>query len=59
MQVLSGVPQGLVLGPLLFLVFTADLKTVIKSPFAIYADDIKLYNIGRNSMILEEDLSDI
>ena len=57
-QVLSGVPQGLVLGPLLFLVSTANLKNVIKSLFAMYADDIKWYNISRNSMILKKDLSD-
>ena len=59
MQVLSELPQGSVLGPLLFLVYTAALKNVITSPFAMDADDIKLYNIGSNSLILKIDLGDI
>ena len=42
-QVLRGVPQGSVLGPLFFLVYTDDLKNVIKSSFVMYANDIKLY----------------
>ena len=42
-KVLSEVPQGSVLGPVLFIVYTADLKKIIKSPFAMYANGIKLY----------------
>ena len=56
---MDGVPQGSVLDPLLFLVYIADLKNVIKSSFAMYAGDIKLYNISSNSMILKEYLGDI
>ena len=55
-EVLSGVPQGAVLGPLLFIVYTADLGNIITSPFAMYADDIKLYNKISNSLSLQEDL---
>ena len=55
-KVLSGVPQGSVLGPLLFIAYTADLKISIESPFAMYADDIKLYNNSCKNIILKKDL---
>ncbi|XP_044766292.1 uncharacterized protein LOC123322410 [Coccinella septempunctata] len=42
--VLSGVPQGSVLGPLLFLLCASDLPFRFKSTLSQFADDIKLYN---------------
>ena len=42
MKVLSGIPQGSVLGPLLFIFFIDDLPDCIKSFFKIFADDLKL-----------------
>ena len=42
--VLSGVPQGSVLGPALFLIFVADASDIVKNFISLYADDTKLYS---------------
>jgi len=42
-EVFSGVPQGSVLGPLLFLLFVNDLPSVIKSHIRMFADDMKIW----------------
>ena len=42
-EVCSGIPQGSVLGPILFLIFINDLPNAVKSSTKLFADDTKLY----------------
>ena len=44
-KVLSSVPQGSVLGPLLFIIYVNDLPDVLHCCIQQYADDAKLYSI--------------
>ena len=58
-EVTSGVPQGSVLGPMLFLLYINDINNAIKSQIKLFADDSVLYRNIRNEneqVILQNDL---
>jgi len=58
-QVLSGVPQGTVLAPLLFLLYISDLPACINSKVKLYADDVLLYSYiysVSDCIVLQHDL---
>ena len=39
----SGVPQGSVLGPLLFNLYVSDIPSLVSSPILFFGDDTKIY----------------
>ena len=56
----SGVPEGSICGPLLFICYTADIPSIIKTNCIMYADDLKLYNrvtCSEDAALLQTDLS--
>ena len=42
-RVISGVPQGSVLGPLLFLIYVNNIASDLTCRYKVFADDLKIY----------------
>ena len=52
-----GVPQGSILGPLLFLVYVNDMESATSCKLLLYADDSALVVSDRNSENIQNKLS--
>ena len=61
-SVTSGVPQGSIIGPLMFLLFVNDIPQITSSNIMLFADDTKLWRLIKSIddvNILQEDLAKI
>ena len=56
-SIVLGVPQGSVLGPILFFIYINDLERNIKSNVIFLADDTMLFSIVKNPVISPSELN--
>ena len=56
-EVTCGVPQGSILGPLLFLIYVNDMESAVDCDLLLYADNSALLIRGKNIIDIERKLS--
>ena len=62
-EILAGVPQGSILGPLMFLVYINDIITDINAHIHLFADDTSLFMVvnspNETAAVLQSDIDKI
>ncbi len=56
-ETISGVPQGSVIGPILFVIYVNDLLEHLSEDSLLYADDVKLIALRNCHDILQNSLN--
>ena len=56
MNISCGVPQGSILGPLLFLCYVNDMASSVNCKLLLYADDSALFISGKDPKVIPESL---